>query len=121
MFARSEPFLSKQGCGKSILGRPSGMKSFCHRPEHFPQACGLCRGEPDGVNHFFDGKVDQFTNSGRRAENAGSSSDMPSRVVMSRINGVADPRFRFESKDEGEHEIASAHAVCACVRKKGRS
>ncbi len=115
-----EPLLREQRRNVAVLRGSTGVECLAHRPEHLAQAGGLSRRQADRPHHLLDRQTEEAPNRRRRAKHAGRSGDVPSHVVVRRVDGIRHARFGLEAQDEGQHEVAAAHRIGARVRHQRR-
>src|SRR5690606_1302248 len=89
----------------------AGMEALRHRAEHLAQARGLRRGEAERPGHSLRIQPEKPAGGRGRAEDARRAGDVPSAIVVLRIDGIADPALDLDADEEGGDEVPAGDAT----------
>ena len=85
------------------------MQRLAHRAEHLAQPRRLRCGDAERPDRLRFREPEHACGSGRSAEDAGGAGDVPTDVVVARINGVADAALHLDAERERMNERAAMH------------
>ena len=92
------------------LGGPARVEGFGHGTEHLPHSRRLGARNPHGLDHLPGVQPQQPPGGGNRAEHAAGAGDVPTSIVMSRVDRHANSQADFHSQHRGRQDVLTAGA-----------